>query len=111
MKAGWWMVGVAAVFEVLWVIGLKYAATPLMWIGTLIAIVVSFYFMVRAGETVAVGTVYTVFVGLGTVGTTAVDMLVFGEPFQIVKVLLIALLLAGVIGLTLIQDDKKEGEE
>lgn len=111
MKAGWWMVGVAAVFEVLWVIGLKHATTPLMWVGTLIAIVVSFYFMVRAGETVAVGTVYTVFVGLGTVGTTAVDMLVFGEPFQIVKVLLIALLLAGVIGLTLIQDEEKEGEE
>lgn len=111
MKAGWWMVGVAAVFEVLWVIGLKHATTSLMWVGTLIAIVVSFYFMVRAGETVAVGTVYTVFVGLGTVGTTAVDMLVFGEPFQIVKVLLIALLLAGVIGLTLIQDEEKEGEE
>ncbi len=111
MKAGWWMVGVAAVFEVLWVIGLKHATTSLMWVGTLIAIVVSFYFMVRAGETVAVGTVYTVFVGLGTVGTTAVDMLVFGEPLQIVKVLLIALLLAGVIGLTLIQDEEKEGEE
>lgn len=110
MKVGWWMVGVAAVFEVLWVIGLKHATTPLMWVGTLIAIVVSFYFMVRAGETVAVGTVYTVFVGLGTVGTTAVDMLVFGEPFQFIKVVLIGLLLVGVIGLTLIQDDKKEGE-
>ena len=110
MKAGWWMVGGAAIFEVMWVIGLKYASTWPMWVVTIIAIIVSFYYMVRAGETVPVGTVYTVFVGLGTVGTTAVDMIVFGEPFQVAKILFMGLLLTGVIGLTLIKDDEEEKE-
>ncbi len=57
-----------------------------------------------------VGTVYAVFTGLGTGGTVVGEMLLFGEPFQWSKTLLIALLLAGVVGLKLVTDrDAQEG--
>lgn len=58
------------------------------------------------------GTVYAVFVGLGIAGTVFSEILFFGEPFKVGKVLLILFLLAGVIGLKLVTDDKvQKGDE
>lgn len=99
MNKSWISIVVAAVFEVTWVVGLKYANTPLEWIGTACAIGLSFYLMIKAGEKIPVGTVYAVFVGLGTLGTVCVDTVVFHSPLTGAKVLLVGLLLVGVIGL------------
>src|SRR3954469_155092 len=102
MKTDWIKVFIAAFFEVLWVIGLKHADDFWTWTGTVISIVISFYVMITAGRKLPVGTVYAVFVGLGTAGTVLSEILFFGEPFKVEKVLLILLLLAGVIGLKLV---------
>ncbi len=112
MKTDWIKVFVAAFFEVLWVIGLKHANGVWAWTGTVISIVISFYVMIMAGRKLPVGTVYAVFVGLGTAGTVFSEILFFGEPFKVEKLLLILLLLAGVIGLKLVTKDKvQEGDE
>ncbi|MBT2755897.1 DMT family transporter [Mesobacillus foraminis] len=108
MNRNWIKVLIAALFEVFWVIGLKHADSFLEWSGTILSIVISFYGLITAGRGLPVGTVYAVFVGLGTAGTTAADFLFFGEPFKLEKVLLIILLLAGVIGLKLVTDEKTE---
>lgn len=112
MNKDWIKVFAAAFFEVLWVIGLKHADDFWTWTGTIIAILISFYVMIMAGKKLPVGTVYAVFVGLGTAGTVLSEVLFFNEPFKIAKVLLILLLLAGVIGLKLVTKDKvQEGAE
>ena len=112
MNTEWIKVVIAAFFEVFWVIGLKHADNLWAWIGTMIAIIISFYLMIMAGKKLPVGTVYAVFVGLGTAGTVFSDFVFFGEPFQIAKVFLILVLLAGVIGLKLVtKDTDKEGVE
>jgi paired small multidrug resistance pump len=112
MNANWVKVMIAAFFEVFWVIGLKHADDFWTWAGTVIAIIVSFYLMIMAGRELPVGTVYAVFVGLGTAGTVFSDIVFFGEPFKLAKVLLIVLLLAGVIGLKLVtKDPVEEGVE
>ena len=68
--------------------------------------------MIMAGRKLPVGTVYAVFVGLGTAGTVFSEILFFGEPFKVGKVLLILFLLAGVIGWKLVTDDKvQKGDE
>ncbi|MFS0637293.1 multidrug efflux SMR transporter [Mesobacillus foraminis] len=108
MNRNWIKVLIAALFEVFWVIGLKHADSFLEWSGTVLSIVISFYGLINAGRGLPVGTVYAVFVGLGTAGTSAADFLFFGEPFKLEKVLLIILLLAGVIGLKLVTDEKTE---
>lgn len=95
----WMMVVVAAVFEVGWVIGLKYAATTGEWAMTVTAIIVSFGLLIRAGRRLPVGTVYAVFVGLGTAGTVTMDIMLFGEPLRLSVLFFLALLLAGIIGL------------
>jgi len=104
----WLSVVVAAVFEVGWVIGLKHSTSVLEWLGTAIAIFVSFFLMIRASRVIPVGTVYAVFVGLGTAGTVLVEVLLFGAEIELKKIALIALLLLGVIGLKLLSNDKKE---
>ena len=71
---------IAAFFEVLWVIGLKHADNFWTWTGTIIAIIISFYLMIMAGRKLPVGTVYAVFVGLGTAGTVLSEILFFDEP-------------------------------
>ncbi|MEK5215897.1 MULTISPECIES: multidrug efflux SMR transporter [Psychrobacillus] len=112
MNTNWFKVVLAAFFEVFWVIGLKHADDFWTGTGTVIAIIVSFYLMIMAGKKLPVGTVYAVFVGLGTAGTVFSDIVFFGEPFKIAKVILILVLLGGVIGLKLVTKDiDKEGVE
>lgn len=108
MDRDWIKVVLAACFEVLWVIGLKHADGFWEWTGTVTSILISFYVMIMAGRRLPVGTVYAVFVGLGTAGTTLADMMFFGEAFKLSKILLTLLLLTGVIGLKAVT---KEGAE
>jgi len=112
MNKEWLKVFIAAIFEVFWVIGLKHADSILSWAGTCIAIIISFYLMIMAGKKLPVGTVYAVFVGLGTAGTVFSDIVFFNEPFKMATILLVLVLLAGVIGLKLVTKDKvNEGGE
>ena len=108
MNLTWVKVFIAAFFEVFWVIGLKHADSFWTWTGTIIAIFVSFYLMIMAGRKLPVGTVYAVFVGMGTAGTVLSEIIFFNEPIKVVKILLIILLLTGVVGLKLVTNDKEE---
>jgi paired small multidrug resistance pump len=107
MNRAWAMVIIAALFEVSWVIGMKHAQSPLEWAGTFIAILISFYLMIKAGKTIPVGTVYAVFVGLGTAGTVIAEILLFQATIKPAKLALLGLLLAGVIILKLQSNEKK----
>ncbi|MFD1454195.1 DMT family transporter [Levilactobacillus lanxiensis] len=95
----WLTVVLGAIFEVSWVVGFKHATTPWEWLVTGIAVYLSFYFLIRASRHIPAGTAYAVFVGLGTLGTTSVGILAFGEPVSLAKVGLIILLLIGIGGL------------
>lgn len=107
MNKVWISIGIAAFFEVCWVIGLKHAASTLEWGGTIIAIIISFSLMIIAGRYIEVGTVYAVFVGLGTMGTVLSDIIFFHAPVIAEKIALIGLRLAGVISLKLMSNPKE----
>ncbi|MBO2944734.1 multidrug efflux SMR transporter [Paenibacillus sp. F411] len=111
MSRNWLYVWIGGLIEIVWVSGLKHSTTALEWIGTVAAIIASFYLIVQASKRLPVGTVYAVFTGIGTAGTVAAEMLLFGEPFSLSKVLLIGVLLGGVIGLKLVtaEPSGKEG--
>ncbi|UXS75455.1 DMT family transporter [Staphylococcus chromogenes] len=95
----WLKVIVGAIFEVGWVVGLTHATTPLEWLLTVVAITLSFVLLLNTTKHLPVGTAYATFVGLGTSGVTLMDFIIFGEPFNFIKILLIFILLLGVIGL------------
>ena len=98
----WVQVVIAGLFEVVWVIGLKHASSPIEWGVTLVAIFLSFYWMIEAGNHLPVGTVYAVFVGIGTTGTVLLEALLFKQPLSFVRIMFIVMLLIGVVGLKLV---------
>lgn len=108
MNKTWLSVIIAALFEVGWVIGLKHANGILEWGATSIAIIVSFILMIMASRSLPVGTVYAVFVGLGTAGTVLAEIIFFATPVQIGKMVLIGILLLGVIGLKMLSKEEKK---
>lgn len=112
MNTNWMKVFIGAFFEVFWVIGLKHANGFWTWTGTVISILLSFYLIIMAARKLPVGTVYAVFVGLGTAGTVLSEIIFFSEHIKVEKIMLIVLLLIGVLGLKLLtKDDTDEGVE
>ncbi|WP_280145919.1 DMT family transporter [Bacillus amyloliquefaciens] len=107
----WGLVVLAAVFEVVWVIGLKHADSALTWSSTIVGIIISFYLLIKATNSLPVGTVYAVFTGLGTAGTVLSEILLFKEQADPVKIVLIGVLLIGVIELKLVTQDTPETKE
>jgi len=63
----------AAVVEVFWVLGIKYADNFWLWTGTVIMIVFSFYFVIKACSLIPAGTVYAVFTGSGAAAIAIID--------------------------------------
>lgn len=103
----WLLVIIAAMFEIGWATGLKYADTGFEWVLTVIAIVVSFGLLVYVSTKMPASTVYAVFVGIGAVGTVLVDIIVFGGAFNIGIIIFVALLVFGVIGLKTVTDHEE----
>ncbi|PAD30212.1 DMT family transporter [Paenibacillus sp. 7523-1] len=111
MNRNWLYVFIGGIIEIIWVSGLKHASNLWEWALTAAAIIISFALIIAASKRLPVGTVYAVFTGIGTAGTVLAEMLLFGEPFRLAKILLIGLLLCGVIGLKLVTDQQEEAKE
>lgn len=95
----WLYVLFAAIVEVFWVIGLRYSENAWQWMGTVIMIIFSFYFIIKACEQLPAGTVYAVFTGSGAAAIVLVDLIVFDTAFSMVQALFIGLIIIGVIGI------------
>lgn len=106
----WALVVFAGLFEVFWVSGLKHSSTPLHWIGTVLAIIISFYLLILTSSKLPTSTAYAVFVGLGSAGTVVAEMVVFHEPFHWGKIILLTTLVLGVVGLKLVSHDAPSEE-
>lgn len=105
---GWLYVVWASIVEVFWVLGLRYSTTWVHWLGTIVAIMFSFYFIIKACEKLPAGTVYAVFTGAGAAMIVALDFLVFDAAFSIGKLMFILLIIAGVIGLKMTTDEPSQ---
>ena len=110
MNKYWLMIVGASFFEVGWVIGLKHSQTIGQYALTLVGIILSFYYLIKATQHLSVGTAYAVFVGLGTLGTVLMDTVLFDAPVTGLKLMFIGLLMLGVIGLKLLADHPQGGK-
>jgi quaternary ammonium compound-resistance protein SugE len=92
----------AGLFEVGWAIGLKYTEGFTRLVPSLLTVasmIVSLGLLGLALKTLPVGTGYAVWTGIGTVGTAALGIALFGEPATVLRLGCIALILAGIVGL------------
>jgi quaternary ammonium compound-resistance protein SugE len=100
----WVVLFVAGVLEVGWAVGLKYTdgfsrLWPSVW--TVVSMIGSFGLLSFAVRTLPFGTAYAVWTGIGTVGTAALGILLFREPVTALRLVFIALIVAGIVGLKL----------
>ncbi len=98
----WLILVLAGLFEIGWAIGLKYTdGFTRLWptIGTALAMAISLGLLGIAMKTLPVGTAYAVWVGVGAVGTAMLGIVLLGEPANAGRLLSLALILAGIIGL------------
>lgn len=100
----WIILFVAGLFEIGWAIGLKYTdGFTRLWptIGTVLSMMISLGLLGIAMKALPVGTAYAVWVGVGAVGTATLGILLLGEPVNLLRLLSLALIVAGIIGLKL----------
>ena len=108
----WVLIIAGGIVECFWASGLKYADNLLLYTLTGIGILFSFAAMALAIKSdIEIGVAYSVFVGIGTVGIALAEICVFGEPFSLLKIVLILLLLIGVVGLKLATSEKESAKE
>ncbi|GAB6926162.1 multidrug efflux SMR transporter subunit YkkC [Paenibacillus sp. JCM 10914] len=114
MRKEWWLLLLAGALEVVWVSGLKHAGNWWQWLITLVSIVFSFKVFLDSAAKLPIGTVYVIFTGLGTAGTVLAEIVIFGEAANPLKLVLIGVLAAGVLGLKLVTGEadirEKESE-
>ncbi|WP_174496486.1 DMT family transporter [Salirhabdus euzebyi] len=68
-------------------------------IGLLLGFGMSFLFLSLAMKTLAMGTAYAVWTGIGATGATILGMVFYGEPVEKKRVFFIFLIIAATVGL------------
>jgi quaternary ammonium compound-resistance protein SugE len=100
----WIYLLIAGVLEIFWAISLKYTeGFSKLWpsVSTVAGMIASFYFLAQALKTIPVGTGYAIWTGIGAAGTAILGIILFAEPASALRLLCIALIVAGIIGLKL----------
>lgn len=100
----WIILVLAGLFEIGWAIGLKYTeGFTRLWptLGTVAAMGVSLGLLGVAMRSLPVGTAYAVWVGVGAVGTAILGIVLLGEPANAGRIVSLALIVAGIVGLKL----------
>jgi quaternary ammonium compound-resistance protein SugE len=98
----WAIVVIAGLMETGWALGLKYSEGFTRLVPSVVTIVLalgSFYLLSVAMKTLPVGTAYAVWVGIGAVGTAIAAVFLFQEPVNLMRVMGVLLILAGIAAL------------
>lgn len=98
----WVIVLIAGLLETGWALGLKYSdgfTKPIPSILTVVGATASFWLLSIAMKDLPVGTAYAVWVGIGAVGTAVLAVFLFGDPVNLMRVLGILLIIAGIVAL------------
>lgn len=98
----WLNLLVAGLFEIAWAIGMKYSegfTRPFISVFTVAGMILSFYFLSEALKEIPLGTGYAVWTGIGAIGTAILGMILFNESKDVLRMVCIGLIVAGITGL------------
>lgn len=101
----WLYLVIAGLCEIGWPLGLKISqasANRLPGIAlAVVAMAASGLFLWLAQKTIPMGTAYAVWTGIGAAGTFIIGVIVFRDSADLMRILSVVLIIAGVIGLKL----------
>ncbi|GLO43233.1 MULTISPECIES: quaternary ammonium compound efflux SMR transporter SugE [Pseudomonas] len=98
----WVILFFAGLFEVGWAVGLKYTdgfSKPLPTVLTVAAMAISLGLLGLAMKELPLGTAYAIWTGVGAVGTVIAGIILFGESMALVRLVSVALIVTGLVGL------------
>ncbi len=101
----WIILVIAGLFEVAFAACLGKAKSTTgnemyMWYaGFLVTLVISMSLLIKATQTLPIGTAYAVWTGIGAVGTALVGIFVFKEPATFLRLLFLSTLIGSIVGL------------
>lgn len=101
----WIILVIAGLFEVAFAFCLGKAKTSsgnemyLWYVGFLVTLSFSMGLLIKATQTLPIGTAYAVWTGIGAIGTVLVGILVFKEPATIWRLFFLTTLIGSIIGL------------
>ncbi|NHB59396.1 quaternary ammonium compound efflux SMR transporter SugE [Acinetobacter shaoyimingii] len=96
----WMLLVLAGFFEVVWAYFMKVSEgfTQLLpSILTIVFMLASFALLSYAMKTLPLGTAYTVWTGIGAVGSFLVGIMILGEPASVMRMLAAVLIISGLI--------------
>lgn len=100
----WFYLFIAGVFEVVWVIAMKYTEGLTKLIPSavmIVAMIISFGCLTLAVKYLPLGTSYAIWTGIGAVGAMIAGIILFGESASMFRIASAAMIVAGIIGLKL----------
>lgn len=101
----WIILITAGAFEIIFAFCLgkaKEAEGMTMWywyLGFGAALLCSMTLLIKAAQTLPLGTAYAVWTGIGAVGTVLIGIFVFKDPANLLRLLFLATLIGSIIGL------------
>ncbi|MCT4613417.1 MAG: multidrug efflux SMR transporter [Marinifilaceae bacterium] len=104
----WIILVIAGLFEVAFAscLGKAKASTGIemyfWYLGFLISLIVSMGLLMRATQSLPIGTAYTVWTGVGAVGTVLISIFVFKEPANFWRIFFLTSLIGSIIGLKIV---------
>jgi quaternary ammonium compound-resistance protein SugE len=101
----WILLIIAGFFEVAFAACLGKAkdssGNEMYWwyVGFLVSLTISMILLVKATQTLPIGTAYAVWTGIGAIGTVLVGIFVFKDPATFWRIFFITTLIGSIIGL------------
>ncbi len=101
----WIILIIGGLFEVLFTFCIGKAKTSvgnemyLWYLGFLVSVTISMGLLIKATQTLPLGTAYAVWSGIGAVGTVLMGIILFKEPTDFWRIFFIFTLIASIVGL------------
>ena len=76
----------------------------LWYSGFLVALTISMLLLMKATQTLPIGTAYAVWTGIGAVGTVLVGIFIFKEPTNFLRLFFLSTLIISIVGLKVVSN-------
>lgn len=96
----WLMLAAAGVLEVVWAYSMKLShgfTRPLYAVVTIASMIASFALLATAMRSLPLGTAYTIWTGIGAVGSFLAGLYFLGEPATPMRILAAVIIVIGLI--------------
>ncbi|MBB6611236.1 multidrug efflux SMR transporter [Pontibacter sp. Tf4] len=106
----WVYLILAGICEIGWAFGLKYSegfSKPVISVVTVVVMILSFVLLAQAMKELPLGTAYGIWTGIGAAGTAILGIVFLNEPRDLIRILCILMIIAGVVGLKIFSGEAK----